>query len=632
MELVSVQNALYGGPQNGVDHWVDTTPGLGSWSTSYSATPNLTGSTITYYDLSHSTITQGNILNPLGFGTGMTRASLTGSATKYPTAPSIGPGKFDLSAGGTTGLNLNVIVEGTDNVLIDDVVQTIYFPSFGSNSDISLIVRQINSYAKGFFAYDLAGQLMLYTDTFGHDSKIFVRSDSTAATIFGFPNITGAGASPSSVSGDSAIYVDAIANGSATSVLGLEGVGTTFTIMADSPGIEGNNTQVVITNNANDGTFSLSVFSYGSQVEQWGGLTKNPNSGYYVESYLSLVSSFIRVQDWVGNPAGPTSGTYTLGTGTNSVTGSDGIPPDPDDQDSLIIGNDVGMTGMYAMSDTEQIDIDLIAAPGRAATDVVMALLNFCQSVRQDCFSIIDPPFGLTVSEIVAWQNGTHPLNLVRFNSDFGALYWPWLNYSDTTNQINVWVPPSGAVLAVYANNDNIAAPWFAPAGLTRGIVSGINDVFQRPSLTERDLMYGNANAVNPIIQFPDIQSFVVFGQKTLQREPTALDRVNVRRMMLYVEKAIKSESRYLLFEPNDSTLWQTFIQLATTVLEEVKSKRGITDFLVQCDADLNTPDVIDRNEMRARIGIQPTYAAEFIFINFSIYRTGSFTDPATNF
>ena len=374
------------------------------------------------------------------------------------------------------------------------------------------------------------------------------------------------------------------------------------------------------------------VYSYGAQVEQWGGLTKNVASSYYVESYLSLVSNYIRVTDNTNNPATPLNGTYTLGSGLGSVAGTDGIPVNPDDQDSLIIGLDIGMTGMYAVSDTEQVDIDLIAAPGRASTYVVTSLLDFCQSTRMDCFAVIDPPFGLTVSEIVAWQNGAHPLNLVRFDSDFGALYWPWLNYTDTTNQINVWVPPSGSVLGVYASSDNIAAPWFAPAGLTRGIVHNINDVFQRPSLTERDLMYGNRNAVNPIIQFPDIGNFVVFGQKTLQRAPTALDRVNVRRMMLYVEKAIKIQSRYLLFEPNDTTLWQQFIQLATNVLEEVKSKRGITDYVVQCDSTLNTADTIDRNELHARIGIVPTYAVEFIFINFSIFSNASFNSPANNF
>jgi len=124
----------------------------------------------------------------------------------------------------------------------------------------------------------------------------------------------------------------------------------------------------------------------------------------------------------------------------------------------------------------------------------------------------------------------------------------------------------------------------------------------------------------------------VVFGQKTLQRRPTALDRVNVRRMMIYIEKQIARRSRLLLFEPHDDILRQQFVDMAELVLEEVKGKRGLTDYRVQCDEELNPPDVIDRNELRARIGVQPTRAVEFIFIDFSIHRTGSFSENADTF
>jgi phage tail sheath protein FI len=188
------------------------------------------------------------------------------------------------------------------------------------------------------------------------------------------------------------------------------------------------------------------------------------------------------------------------------------------------------------LSDTEQIDIDIIAIPGHTSTQVALGLIDFCENYRQDCMAIIDPPFGLTVREVVQWQNGVHPLNSVRFDSDFAALYWPWLKLRDTFNNVNVWVPPSGSVMAVYARNDQIAAPWFAPAGVNRGVVPNILDVFSRPTLEERDNMYGYRNAVNPIVQFIDFQDFLVWGQKTLQRRPTALDRVNVRRMMFVIE------------------------------------------------------------------------------------------------
>ena len=283
---------------------------------------------------------------------------------------------------------------------------------------------------------------------------------------------------------------------------------------------------------------------------------------------------------------------------------------------------------MYALSEPEQVNIDLVAIPGHSSTAVVTEMLQFCQVYRQDCLAIVDPPFGLNVKEIVSWQNGAHPLNTTKFDSDFGALYWPWVKIYDPYNKVDVWCPPSGSIMAVIARSDFLAAPWFAPAGLTRGQVPNITDVYNRPTLAERDLMYGNRNAVNPIVQFADVGGFVVFGQKTLQRNPTALDRVNVRRMLFYVEKQIRIACRSLLFEPNDEIFRQQFIEIATAILRTVQVGRGITDFIIKADEELNTPDVIDRNEFRARIGIQPTRAVEFMFIEFSIHRTGSFATP----
>ena len=239
----------------------------------------------------------------------------------------------------------------------------------------------------------------------------------------------------------------------------------------------------------------------------------------------------------------------------------------------------------------------------------------------------IKHPFGLTVREIIQWSNGVHPLNSYPLNTDFAALYWPWLNITDIDNGFDVWVPPSGTVAGAYARNDNIAYPWYAPAGLERGLLTAVNDVYNRPTLVERDSMYGNGNAINPIVSFADSNGFVIFGQKTLQRRPTALDRVNVRRMLFYVEKQIKNLSRRLLFEPNDDGTRRKFIGIAKGVLDFVSVNRGITQYNVQCDTILNTADVIDRNELRAKIGIIPTKAVEFIFIEFTILRTGALSN-----
>lgn len=565
--------------------------------------------------------------NPTGWGTGMTAAATIGSNDRYPASYQTA-GNYDFT--GLTGMNLQIVVDGTDNVLIDNVVQVISLADFeGSSATITQIVNDINlqkienggTLPGGWTAFATGDNLSFKTDTTGRDARFLIKPDSTAAGIFGLVSVTQVGLSPIGTSGDPAVATFGRIDGDANSTGAI-----TFTVTADTAGIDGNSTQVVIQNNIREGNWSMSIFNNGAQVEAWGGLTKDQNSSFYVETFIALVSSWILVSDNTANPAPPLDGTYNLSGGT------DGIPSDPDQQDSLIIGNQLAFTGLYALSEPEQIDIDLIAVPGHASTAVVLAMLDLCQNVRQDCLAIVDSPFGLTVQEIVDWQNGAHPLNSARFDSDFGALYWPWVKLHDSFNGVDVWAPPSGSVMATIARSDQLSAPWFAPAGVNRGVVPNITDVFSRPTLEERDLMYGYQNAINPIVQFVDFNGFVIWGQKTLQRLPTALDRVNVRRLMFYIEKNIRASARQLLFDPHDDILEQAFVRLATAILTQIQVGRGLTDFRVKCDAELNTPDVVDRNEMRARIGVIPIRAAEFIFIEFSIFKTGGFDQPDNGF
>jgi len=563
----------------------------------------------------------------VGMGLAMTTATSTGSETCYPdTGSGCVAGSWDFT--GLTDLEMKIVVDGTDNVLIDNVVQTVDLSALvGSVQTTTDIVDALNDAVTagdvpgGWTASDVADTVRITTDHHGRDARLLIKTGSSGATILGFDGVTAVGVSLTRTTGAVDIDDAARVNGE-TALAGA----VSFTVKADSPGIEGNETQITVVNDIRDNVFTVEVLNNGVQVEVWGNLTKDQTSRFYVETFLSLVSDFVRCTDNTVNPAPPADGTYSL------AGGSDGIPSDPDKQDELIIGSDIAFTGMYAFSEPEQIDIDLIAVPGHSSTSIVIELLRLCQYYRQDAMAIIDPPFGLTVKEIVHWQNGSHPLNTTRFDSDFGALYWPWVKYRDNHNRVDVWIPPSGAVMAVYARSDSFAAPWFAPAGVSRGLVPAISDVFSRPTLAERDLMYGNRNAINPIVQFADFEGFVVWGQKTLQRRPTALDRVNVRRLMFVIEKRIRQASRQLLFDPHDEQFRQQFISIADTILREIAVGRGIHDYIIQADEELNTPDVIDRNEFRARIGIQPIRAVEFIFIEFSVHRTGSFTQTTDAF
>ena len=573
--------------------------------------------------------------NPTGLGTDMERAAAEGDVGGYPAVSTDADGWWDLTSFAGAG-NVQIVLDGTDNVLIDQVVQVIEFGSASYPTDYFASTQDLVDYInaqktenggtlpggwaaiRGTVSAPFVGNTISFvTNSHGVDARLLVKVESTLAVAMGLPTTTKVGVTPEGQTG--AVGIETFGK-----VIGDENTTgeVTFILNADSPGIDGNYTQVVITNDIYGRSFTMEIYNNGVQVESWGGLTKNSSSRFYVETYLALVSDYIRAVDDTTVGASPEDGTYDLAGGT------DGIPSDPDAQDALLLGSPIGFTGMYALSEPEQVNIDLVAIPGHSSTAVVTEMLQFCQVYRQDCLAIVDPPFGLNVKEIVSWQNGAHPLNTTKFDSDFGALYWPWVKIYDPYNKVDVWCPPSGSIMAVIARSDFLAAPWFAPAGLTRGQVPNITDVYNRPTLAERDLMYGNRNAVNPIVQFADVGGFVVFGQKTLQRNPTALDRVNVRRMLFYVEKQIRIACRSLLFEPNDEIFRQQFIEIATAILRTVQVGRGITDFIIKADEELNTPDVIDRNEFRARIGIQPTRAVEFMFIEFSIHRTGSFATP----
>lgn len=589
LELVSVKNALYG-PLIEVD---GTT-----------AVRTLTASIF-------------------GLGLGMLPAQNVGTLAKYPNNSYQTAGNYDLS--GVTNPSLVVVVDGTGVSSIDLNVQTIVLTA-QSYTTAELAVA-INEYVAanlpgGFLAYATGDNVGLTTLHSGRDARLLVKSSSTLDSILGMVTTTVIGSGVQGAASDADTYNDSLVTGS-TNTSGE----SVFTLTAESTGTTGNLTQVIITNNVAAGSFNMQIYSNGSNVETWGNLVLNdPTQRLYADAFLSLVSNFVRTVTDTTVSGLPAPGTYTLTGGT------DGIPSDPDDQDTLIIGSDLAGTGLQAFSDSEQVDIDLIATPGHSSTAVVTSLINLCAQDRQDCMAIIDPPFAFTVPEIVAWQKGTHPLNTTMFDSSYAALYWPWVKIRDTYNQIDVWVPPSGAVLATYVLNDTLGAPWMAPAGINRGLVPNIEATYTFPTLDQRDEMYGGFNAINPIIQFPGTVGFYIWGQKTLQRRQTALNRVNVRRCMLYLEKTIKEASRSLLFEPNDEILRGQFRRIAASILDSVKTQRGIYDFYVKCDEENNPPEVIEQNQLRAQIGVQPVYAAEFIFIEFAINRPGSFTTPATTF
>jgi hypothetical protein len=275
-----------------------------------------------------------------------------------------------------------------------------------------------------------------------------------------------------------------------------------------------------------------------------------------------------------------------------------------------------------ALGNADEFDINLIVLPGifremhSYVTDLV---INMCET-RQDCFYIMDnvvfPASNQTVGLIDAAIN-----TVATIDSNYVGTYYPWVKILDTNTNKIISVPPSVVLPAVYAANDNAAAEWYAPAGLNRGGIPTAVQVLDRVTHSERDQLY--EGRVNPIAAFPG-QGICVWGQKTLQIAPSALDRINVRRLLINLKKFIASSSNYLVFEQNVAATRNRFLSIVTPYLESVQQRNGIYAFQVKMDAENNTPDLIDRNILYGQIFIQPTRTAEFIILDFNILPTGA--------
>jgi phage tail sheath protein FI len=204
-------------------------------------------------------------------------------------------------------------------------------------------------------------------------------------------------------------------------------------------------------------------------------------------------------------------------------------------------------------------------------------------------------------------------------NTNYAATYGTWVKQYDASQDKNFWAPSSGVVAASFATNDSVYQPWFAPAGFTRGLITNALEIALRPNQKQRDQFY--KIGVNPIAWFPG-DGYVIFGQKTLQAKPSAFDRINVRRMFLYLEKAVRKTVKYFVFEPNTFATRQNIIAVLTPIFQRVKSTQGCYDYLIVCDDRNNPPAVIDNNEMVIDIYIKPVRFAEFILVNFYATRT----------
>ena len=375
-------------------------------------------------------------------------------------------------------------------------------------------------------------------------------------------------------------------------------------------------------------------------LEQWTNLSLDPNQPNYIEAvignqttttdngYTQTVgdytnkSRYIRVKsislttpnyfDNNGNPVSAytssiplaASGSFSGGTGTNS--GVYGLTNSDYTSSINLLGN------------TDEFKFNIITTPGIFATTgnaVITSMTNMAED-RGDCIAVVDmSAFGNNIATVVS--------NATSVDSSYAATYYPWVQISAPNTGKLTWVPPSTIIPSVYAYNDRVGAPWFAPAGFTRGGLSVVQ-AERKLAPSDRDTLY--AGKINSLATFPG-QGVVAYGQKTLQKKASALDRINVRRLLIELKSYIGQVANGLVFEQNTAATRNRFLRQVNPYLDSIQQRQGLYAYKVVMDDSNNTADVIDRNQLVGQIFIQPTRTAEFIILDFNVTPTGASFD-----
>ena len=366
------------------------------------------------------------------------------------------------------------------------------------------------------------------------------------------------------------------------------------------------------------GDYTLNYNSTNNQIEVSGSY---PNASKYVriKSVTNPTPNYfdnngIAKSEYTSSIPVNASSSFTGGTGTIATNGqyydqitdgnrSQGIP-------SASYSNMINL-----LSNADDYRFNVLLTPG---------LFNSLQTSQ--CTSIISNTENrgdsIFVLDLVSYNSTVSAVTTqaASRNTSYAASYWPWLQTIDPDTGANVWVPASTMIGGVYAYNDNVSEPWFAPAGINRGGLSQVIRAEQKLPQTSRDTLY--TGKVNPIATFPGTGT-VVYGQKTLQTKASALDRVNVRRLLIALKSYISQVANGLVFEQNTIATRQNFLNQVNPYLASVQQRQGLYAFKVVMDDSNNTADVIDRNQLVGAIYLQPTKTAEFIYLNFNILPTG---------
>jgi hypothetical protein len=568
---------------------------------------------------------------------------------------------------GTT--NVNLIGTTFDNYQVDNNGnKTVYFNMYG-NYNVDTF-----GYSASKAINDTVG-LSSLTSSYDNSSNILVVSASSAGTFANSWRL---------YAGQYYFYDNAFfpltdtftggSDGSGQSTFVLETLSTGFimnnsgSILSDGSLASGSNMNVrweIQNADTSSGTFTLLVRQGDDNdnsktvLETYSNVSLDPNQPNYLEAiignqrklaikdadgqyYIQTIGDYVNNSRYVRvsqvnyttpnyfDNAGNAKNEYTQSIPVNGSGSQGGAFGGAFGNDLATIGNtlfqNIGSTtqgllqGSYVtasalLNNKDEFDFALLATPGLIQSLHSSAVGNFISLAenRGDCFYITDlSPYNVTLKTVTNQAAG--------LDTNYAGAYWPWVQVISQETGKRVWVPASTIMPGVYAFNDNVSAEWFAPAGLTRGGLGSVLQAERKLSPTDRDNLY--AGKVNPISTFPNI-GVAAFGQKTLQKKASALDRINVRRLLIALKRYIGNVAENLVFEQNTSTTRNAFINTVTPYLESVQQRQGLFAFRVVMDDTNNTPDVIDRNQLVGQIYLQPTRTAEFILLDFNILPTG---------
>jgi hypothetical protein len=557
---------------------------------------------------------------------------------------------------------------------------------FQNESDQSLVQRGIVGPATAIVGPTVLGQPYVPTYVTSYSEYVAKFGETFKSGSYYYEYFTSLAAKDFFQNGGQTLLVTRIISGSAYSTYASAAVGnfaaagTSFELETLAWGDQMNNTSSIVSGalasgsatnvrweiinvQTGSGTFSLGVRAGNDNnaqqnyLETWPNLSLDP----MLPNFISRVIGDLKpVYDVVNNVVNYT-GSYTNASQLVRVKSVAGVQPDSFDNngnykaaqysgslpaagsgsfggsfsggvaattavqnmgEAITAGNIQGFSGVdyveafQLLNNKDEFQFNVLLAPGLTLDttgNAVSTMISTCED-RGDAIAIVDCKlYGSAVISAATAAQGQ--------SSNYAATYWPWIQLYSSGLGKSVWAPASTVIGGVFAFNDQVGAEWFAPAGLNRGGVPAVLRAERKLSQADRDTLY--AANVNPLATFPG-EGVVVFGQKTLQKKSTALDRVNVRRLLIALKNYIGQVGNNLVFEQNTNVTRNRFLSQVNPYLESVVQRQGLYAYKVVMDDSNNTPDVIDRNQLVGQIYIQPTKTAEFIILNFNVQPTGA--------